>query len=152
MANKFREKPVEEKPMPQRQPQKPVVETPQEPVPEQPAEPVATAKEKVKLGKTERTLSKVLAGDMLAKDFAIRQIPLVLLCVGCFMLMVANRYNVEKIIKDRKQTEETIARLREKRIEMQVQYQQAVRISNIADMLQGSEVGITAGPPFEIEK
>jgi hypothetical protein len=109
-------------------------------------------KKEVKLGKTERVVSKLLAGEMLADTLMLRQIPLVLLLLVCFLLMVDNRYRVENIIKDKNKTEENIGRLREKRIEMQKQYQQGVKISNISEVLQGSGVGITAGPPYEIER
>lgn len=128
---------------------------PRREAPEAPAEPVETKehkKEQVKLGKTERALSHLLGGDALADKFVLRQIPLVLLCLVCFLLVVANRYNVEKIIKDKNETTEQIGRLREKRIEMQKQYQQGVKISHISEVLEESGVGIIAGPPYEIEK
>ena len=71
---------------------------------------------------------------------------------GLFLYVVHNRYNVEKIIKDKNETTEQISRLLERRIEMQKQYQQGVKISRIAEVLQESGVGITAGPPYVIEK
>ena len=145
MANKFREKPIEDVVPPTPPKRK---ETPAAPV-----EPVEhEEKEHVKLGKAERTLSHLLGGDALADTFVLRQIPLVLLCLVCFLLVVANRYNVEKIIKDKNETTEQISRLREKRIEMQKQYQQGVKISRISEVLEESGVGIIAGPPYEIEK
>ena len=111
-----------------------------------------TGKDQVKLGKAERRLAHLLGGDALGDKFVIRQIPLVLLCLGCFLYVVHNRYNVEKIIKDKNETTEQISRLLERRIEMQKQYQQGVKISRIAEVLQESGVGITAGPPYVIEK
>ena len=156
MANRFREKPVEAEPVQRQQQRRPAPEvqatpeampTPEPSTPEKP-------KEKVKLGKTERTLSRVLAGDMLADKFVIRQIPLVLLCLVCFLMVVANRYNVETVIRDRIDTQERISRLREKRTEIQVKYQQGVSISRIAEVLKdnGSDVSIIAGPPYEIDR
>lgn len=156
MANKFREKPVEAEPVQRQQQRRPAPEvqaTPEAmPTPE-PSTP-EKSKEKVKLGKTERTLSRVLAGDMLADKFVIRQIPLVLLCLVCFLMVVANRYNVETVIRDRIDTQERISRLREKRTEIQVKYQQGVSISRIAEVLKdnGSDVSIIAGPPYEIDR
>lgn len=148
MANRFREKPVEEQPKVTPTPPPPV----EEPVVEVKERAKVPEKKEVKLGKTERVVSKLLAGEMLADTFMLRQIPLVLLLLVCFLLMVDNRYRVENIIKDKNKTEENIGRLREKRIEMQKQYQQGVKISNISEVLQGSGVGITAGPPYEIER
>ena len=47
---------------------------------------------------------------------------------------------------------ERINDLREQRIQMQKQYQKSVKISQIAEDLRESGVGITSGPPYEIEK
>lgn len=153
-GNRFREKPIIEKPVEVTPPPAPSTE---ETVQETAATKQTVAQEKsgkkgTKLGKTERALSHVIGGDVLADRFVIKQIPLVLVILLCFLAVVANRYNVEKIIKDKAATEENIARLRERRIEIQKQYQQGVKISHIAEVLQGSGVGITAGPPYVIEK
>lgn len=146
MANRFREKPVEEV-VPPVPPKKEAPAAPAEPV-----EPAVKKKEPVKLGKAERRLSHLLGGDALADNFVLKQIPLVVLILVCFLFVVSNRYNVEKIIKERNDTIEQISRLRERRIEMQKQYQRSVKISHIAEVLQESGVGITAGPPYEIER
>lgn len=161
MANKFREKPVEERreeprPKPSNEEKEEVVEAAASAEAAENSgsdgEPEASVKKPVKMGKAERTLSHVIGGDVLADVKVTRQIPLVLLVMLCFLAVVANRYNVERIIRDKAATEDNIVRLRERRIEMQKQYQQAVRISRIAEVLQESGVGITAGPPYEIEK
>ena len=94
----------------------------------------------------------MLGGDILADRMVLRQIPLLLLCLGCLLLVIANRYNVEKISRDKQETEVRINFLREHRIQMQKHYQQSIKISQIAEDLQESGVGITAGPPYEIEK
>ena len=161
MANKFRDNPVEgnqEEPRPQpvNNEEEQVVE------PEAPAvaagtsgssgKPASSDKKHAKMGKAERALSNLIGGEVLANVNVIKQIPLVVVVMVCLLLVVGNRYNVERIIRDKAETEYNIVRLREQRIEMQKQYQQAVRISRIAEVLQESGVGITAGPPYEIEK
>lgn len=147
MANKFREKPIEEQPTP-----KP--EEPKTPVAEESTEVSDMAEEPQSSegNKRARTVAKVLGGDILADQMVLKQIPLLLLFLGCLLVVIANRYNVEKISRDKQDTEVRINFLREHRIQMQKQYQQSIKISQIAEDLQEMGVGITAGPPYEIEK
>ena len=97
-----------------------------------------------------RGIGRVLGGDMLANRLALRQIPLVLLCLFYLLLIVGNRYRVETLSREKAATEERINYLREHRIQMQKQYQQSVKISQVAEALSESGVGITSGPPYEI--
>ncbi len=101
---------------------------------------------------TARGLGKVLGGDVLADRMVLKQIPLVLLCLIYLLLIVGNRYKVESLSREKAATEERINYLREHRIQMQKQYQQSVKISQIAEDLRETGVGITSGPPYEIEK
>jgi hypothetical protein len=101
-------------------------------------------------GKAARGIGKVLGGDMLADKFVLRQIPLLLLCLVYLLLIVGNRYRVESLSREKAATEERINFLREHRIQMQKQYQQSVKISQIAEELKENGVGITSGPPYEI--
>ena len=153
MANKFREKPVAEEPA-------------KRPVAQEPAAGKAVAEEAVetveaeespapkqvsaKGGKAARGLGRVLGGDMLADKLVLRQIPLVLLCLVYLLLIVGNRYRVESLSREKIATEERINDLREERIQMQKQYQKSVKISQIAEDLAETGVGITNGPPYEI--
>ena len=66
------------------------------------------------------------------------------------LLIIGNRYRIENMSRDKAATEERINYLREQRIQMQKQYQQSVKISQIADDLKETGVGITAGPPYEL--
>lgn len=147
MANRFREKPVEEQPTEQPQMEAKAEEPVQDTVNDMAEEPV-----REKSSKGARTFAKVLGGDILADKMVLRQIPLLLLCLGCLLVVIANRYNVEKISRDKQETELRINYLREHRIQMQRQYQQSIKISQIAEDLKESGVGITAGPPYEIER
>lgn len=97
-----------------------------------------------------RGLGKVLGGDVLGDKLVLKQIPLVLLCLFYLLLIVGNRYRVEGLSREKAATEERINYLREHRIQMQRQYQQSVKISQIAEELKGRGVGITSGPPYEI--
>ncbi|MBR1549388.1 MAG: hypothetical protein IJ634_01985 [Bacteroidales bacterium] len=108
-----------------------------------------------KVGRSDKVakgVSKVLGGDILGDRLVLRQIPLMLLCLLFLLLIVANRYKVESLSREKIAVEERINDLREERIQMQKQYQKSVKISQIAEDLGESGVGITSGPPYEIEK
>lgn len=111
---------------------------------------VAEEPESTHNSKTAKAVAKVLGGDILADKLVTNQIKLLLLCLACLLLVIANRYNVEKISRDKQETEVRINFLREHRIQMQKQYQQSIKISQIAEDLKESGVGITAGPPYEL--
>lgn len=149
MGNSFREKVVEEG---LEQPVEPVVE-PEVTSADEAGEEQPTAKPRrmsAKSDKTARGIGKVLGGDVLAEQLVLKQIPLVLLCLIYLLLIVGNRYRVESLSREKAATEERINYLREHRIQMQKQYQQSVKISQIAEELKESGVGITSGPPYEI--
>ena len=95
-------------------------------------------------------LSQILGGDVLQSKVVTRQIPVIIL--GCFyaLVLVYNRYKVEDLTKAKLAAQERINYLRESRIELQKRYQETVKISQIAEMLDSTGVGITAGPPYEI--
>ena len=147
MGNKFREKPAAEEP--KVKVEEPVVETP---APEPAAAEAPEPRRDGRAAKAARGIGRVLGGDILADQMVLKQIPLLLLFLGCLLVVIANRYNVEKISRDKQETEVRINFLREHRIQMQKQYQQSIKISQIAEDLQEMGVGITAGPPYEIEK
>lgn len=103
-----------------------------------------------KSDKAARGIGKVLGGDVLAERWVLKQIPLVLLCLCYLLLIVGNRYRVERLSREKAATEERINYLRERRIQLQKQYQQSVKISEVAEELKESGVGICSGPPYEI--
>lgn len=100
--------------------------------------------------KVAKGVAKVLGGDILSDKLVLKQIPLLLLCLFFLLLVVANRYKVENLSREKKATEERINELREQRIQMQRHYQESVKISQIAEELRESGVGITNGPPYEL--
>lgn len=95
-------------------------------------------------------LARILDGGLLQRKAVTRQIPVILL--GCFyaLVLVYNRYKVEDLTKAKLQAQDRINYLRESRIELQKRYQETVKISQIAALLDSTGVGITAGPPYEI--
>lgn len=146
MGNRFREKVVEEGlESEEKVLAEPTVEAPDEVTATQPTNATTT-----KGDKAARGIGKVLGGDILADKLVLQQIPLVLLCLVYLLLIVGNRYRVESLSREKAATEERINYLREHRIQMQKQYQQSVKISQIAEELKESGVGITSGPPYEI--
>ena len=100
--------------------------------------------------KAARGVGRVLGGDILADKFVLKQIPLLLLCLVYLLLIIGNRYRIENLSHEKLAAEERINFLREQRIQMQKQYQQSVKMSQIAEDLKETGVGITAGPPYEI--
>ena len=145
MGNKFREKVVEQG----------LEAEVQEPVVEESAvdasEPRVASKSS-KGNKVARGVAKALGGDLLADKMVLQQIPLLILCLVFLLLIVGNRYRVENLSREKIAVQERINDLREHRIQMQKQYQKSVKISQIAEDLSQSGVGITSGPPYEIEK
>ena len=101
-------------------------------------------------GKKPNWLSRILGGDVLQSKAVLRQIPVILLCCVYALLLVYNRYRVEDLTKEKLAAQERINFLRESRIELQKRFQETVKISQIAELLDSTGVGITAGPPFEI--
>ena len=102
--------------------------------------------------KAARGIGRVLGGDLLADKLVLRQIPLLLLCLFYLLLIIGNRYRIENMSREKVAIEERINYLREQRIQMQKQYQQNVKMSQIADDLRETGVGITAGPPYELSE
>ncbi len=145
MGNKFREKPAAEEP--KVKVEEPVVETS---APEPAAAEAPEPRGDGRAAKAARGIGRVLGGDILADKLLLRQIPLLLLCLVYLLLIIGNRYRIESMSRDKAATEERINYLREQRIQMQKQYQQSVKMSQIADDLKETGVGITAGPPYEL--
>lgn len=145
MGNKFREKPAAEEP--KVKVEEPVVETP---APEPTAAEAPVLRKGGRADRAARGIGRVLGGDILADKLLLRQIPLLLLCLVYLLLIIGNRYRIESMSRDKAATEERINYLREQRIQMQKQYQQSVKMSQIAEDLKETGVGITAGPPYEL--
>ncbi|MGX8712527.1 MAG: FtsL-like putative cell division protein [bacterium] len=147
MGNRFREKVVEEG---LESDQQSVVDSRQS-VDNEPDEVYEEARgQKVKGEKVARGVAKVLGGDMLSDKLVLKQIPLLLLCLFFLLLLVANRYRVESLSREKKAAMDRINDLREQRIQLQKQYQESVKISHIAEELSETGVCITSGPPYEI--
>jgi hypothetical protein len=146
MGNRFREKVVEEGL--EAEVQSPVVDD----TATGEAEPEASQEESkpTKGSKAMRGVGKVLGGDLLADNLVLKQIPLLMLCLLFLLLIVANRYRVESLSREKMAVMERINDLREHRIQMQQQYQKSVKISQIVEDLSQTGVGITSGPPYEI--
>lgn len=148
MPNKFREIPPE-----------PAVEEPMSetmPADDMQQEPVDTtagtdqdAESKTEMG---MNVAHVIGGDVLKDRWVLRQIPLILLIFIFGILLVANRYRIETLQKEKTATEERISHLREKHIQMQKEYQESIKISRIAQVLDTVGVKLISGPPYEISE
>ena len=101
-------------------------------------------------GKKPKWLSRILGGEVLQSRAVLKQVPLILLWCFYAILLVYNRYRVEDLTKEKAVAQERINYLREARIELQKRYQETIKISQIAEMLDSTGIGITAGPPYEL--
>lgn len=149
MGNRFREKVVEDD-----------LEEPRQPEADAPAAAGAPGEASGAAGqagdsradRTARGIGRVLGADAVVNRLLAKYLPLVLLCVLYLLVMVRVRYRIETLSLEKAASEKRIVYLREHRIQMQKQYQQSIKISQIADDLRERGVGITSGPPYEIEK
>ena len=96
-------------------------------------------------------LSRILGGEVLQSRAVVKQIPLKLLLCFYAIILVYNRYKVEDLTKAKAEAQERNNYLREARIELQKRYQESIKISQIAEMLDSTGIGITAGPPYELK-
>lgn len=94
--------------------------------------------------------NRILGGDVLQSKGVTRQIPLIMLCCFYALMLVYNRYRVEDLTKEKLAAQERINNLRETRIQVQKRFQETIKISQIAERLDSTGVGYTAGPPYEI--
>ena len=101
-------------------------------------------------GKKISVMRDLLGGEVLRSRVVLKQIPLLLLILVFALFLVANRYRVESLTKEKLKLEERIDFLREQRVQMQRQYQESIRISRIDMVLDTCGVGIVAGPPYEL--
>lgn len=95
-------------------------------------------------------VGRVLGGDVLQSKKALKQVPLILLLCLYGIVLVYNRYNIEDLSRQKLALQNEINYLRQKRIELQKHFQETVKISQIAEMLDSTGIGITAGPPYEL--
>lgn len=162
MANRFRDpivKPEEEKKVEQpemeigqetQQKQEAVKEEPVAPAPKKKENKEASNRPQNKWAKIMSGIGRIVGGDVLKDKSVLKSIPLMLLILFYFILMVSNRYYVETLTKEKIKTTERISYLREHKIQMQKNYQKSIKISEIAEKLDTLEIGLTAGPPYEL--
>ena len=96
-------------------------------------------------------INKVVGGDVLKSRVVLKQIPLLILIVLFCLLMVAVRYRVESLNKEKERLQREAGFLQEQRVQMQKQYQESIRMSRIDMVLDTIGVGLVAGPPFELK-
>ena len=96
-------------------------------------------------------ITDILGGEILLRHGVRKFAPLMVLIVGCFLVLIYNRYKIEDLVREKKATEERIKYLREHRIQMQKKYQESIKISNIAKELDTLGIGLMSGPPYELK-
>ena len=88
---------------------------------------------------------------MLGSKWVMRQIPLLLLILVMCLLLVAVRYRVESLNKEKDRLQKEVSYIREQRMQMRKQYQESIRISRIDQELDTVGIGLVAGPPYELK-
>ena len=104
-----------------------------------------------KNGGRKRVVPRILGGDVLQSRQVLKRIPLIVLLCIYALVLVYSRYRVEDLTKEKLEAQDRINYLRETRIELQKRYQETIKISEIAELLDSTGVGITAGPPYELK-
>ena len=95
--------------------------------------------------------SRIVGGDVFTSTAVLNQIPLIALLCLFGIALVWNRYTIEDLSRKKQVKQDEINFLRQKRIELQKRYQETIKISQIAERLDSTGIGITAGPPFELK-
>lgn len=83
-------------------------------------------------------------------QFVRKQIKLVALIVVMCLALVALRYKVENLTKEKESLQRQIEYMTALRVQMRRQYQESIRISRIDRDLDTIGVGLVAGPPYEL--
>jgi len=96
-------------------------------------------------------LAQFLGGDVLESQFVRKQIKLIVMILVMCLALVAVRYKVESLTKEKKALQQKIDYMREVRAQMRRQYQESIRISRIDRDLDTIGVGLVAGPPYELK-
>ena len=116
-------------------------------------EPLVAQKEETASDTTGRKKKKRLSLNaiMVENGWLRKQLPLIGLIVLFAIISVYNRYELEQLARKKQQTQDQIEYLKEEGVKRQRQYQQSVKISHIAEVLDSIGVQFISGPPYEIE-
>ena len=108
-------------------------------------------KRKKSSSKSQGLMSKFFGGDILKHQWVARQGKLLLLIVFYHLLIVSNRYHVEKLSREKINLEEENKFLNEQDIKAKTIFQESIKISRIKEELKETDIGIIAGAPYEID-
>lgn len=98
-----------------------------------------------------RLVTEFLGGDILKSNIVTKQLLLLFIILFMCLFIVGMRYRVEKYNRERLILQDKLSYIEVKRIFMQRQYQEAIRISHIDETLDSVGVGLVAGPPYELK-
>lgn len=97
-----------------------------------------------------KIIGRIVRGDVLGGETMKKQVWLIMLIGFYCLVMVGMRYQVEGLQKEKNSATDRINYIKEHKVQMQSQYQESIKISNIAQSLESTGVGLTSGPPYEI--
>lgn len=94
---------------------------------------------------------QILGGDVLESEFFTNQLFLLFIILVLCLIMVSMRYQVENLNKEKENLQKELSYMHEQRVQMQKQYQESIRISRIDKELDTLDIGLVAGPPYELK-
>lgn len=101
-------------------------------------------------GGATRGLLNILNGGIVNSRIIKKQKYLILLIVLYSMVLIAERYWVESLTREKLAQTEQVKYMEERKIQIQRQYQETIKLSRIAETLDTIGVGIYPGAPIEI--
>lgn len=147
MANHFRENTIEKNTQPELA--NPAVPDTGKTAGTEPPSPEKKKKRKKRINLGSK-LKQKFADSPLRDKWILKNLPIILLIIFFAILHISNRYYVERLMKEKIEITDHIKYLREHQIQMQKNYQESIKISQIAKDLDSLGIGLTAGPPFEL--
>lgn len=107
-------------------------------------------KHKKEKGNNKWLIVRFLDGDIFKSKFVQKQWGVILLIAIFGILMVSNRYKVERLQKEKIEAEKNINYLNERKVQMQSQSQEMMKLSKIMEKLDPMGIGLVSGPPYEL--
>ena len=98
----------------------------------------------------ERIRALLTGGKPITAKTLIEWIPCILLMGGLAIVLVWQRYNIEKLSKEKEAATEKINMIKEKQLEMQKAYHQSIMISRIMEEMDSCGKKMHVEPPYKI--
>lgn len=94
----------------------------------------------------------LFGGDILDNKVLSKNYGLLLFIFFLLLLLVGNRYRVEKLSREKEKLVEDIKYLKQHNMDIQQAYQESVKITQIANQLDTLGIRLISGPPYEVQR